>query len=150
MSPRQRGLYKALLANISITDLLAKAANLGDAESARSLMNLVMQFRKVCNHPELFERADVVAPFSFAKFGYTSSPTREGDFILFPYTTQNPITFTVPQLLYQDGGMFDVPYEHSKIPSQSSCLSKLMNIWTTDYIHQSLYDEGTLYSVLLR
>ena len=44
---RQRALYKALLANVSVADLLEKAANIGDADSARSLMNLDMQFRKV-------------------------------------------------------------------------------------------------------
>lgn len=32
-----------------MADLLEKAANIGDADSARSLMNLVMQFRKVIN-----------------------------------------------------------------------------------------------------
>jgi DNA helicase INO80 len=47
LSSRQRALYRALLANVSVVDLLEKAANIGDAESARSLMNLVMQFRKV-------------------------------------------------------------------------------------------------------
>ena len=47
LSARQRALYKALLANVSVADLLEKAANIGDADSARSLMNLVMQFRKV-------------------------------------------------------------------------------------------------------
>lgn len=47
LSARQRSLYKALLANVSVADLLEKAANIGDVDSARSLMNLVMQFRKV-------------------------------------------------------------------------------------------------------
>ena len=47
LSARQRKLYRALLANVSVADLLEKAANIGDADSARSLMNLVMQFRKV-------------------------------------------------------------------------------------------------------
>ena len=51
MSPRQRALYKALLANVSVADLLEKAANIGDVDSARSLMNLVMQFRKVLFTP---------------------------------------------------------------------------------------------------
>lgn len=46
LSSRQRALYRALLANVSVADLLEKAANIGDADSARSLMNLVMQFRK--------------------------------------------------------------------------------------------------------
>jgi len=45
-------MYKALQANVSIADLLEKAANIGDADSARSLMNLVMQFRKVCRWSE--------------------------------------------------------------------------------------------------
>lgn len=49
LSARQRALYNVLLARVSVADLLAKAANIGDAESARSLMNLVMQFRKVCH-----------------------------------------------------------------------------------------------------
>lgn len=48
LSARQRNLYRALLSNVSVADLLEKAANIGDADSARSLMNLVMQFRKVC------------------------------------------------------------------------------------------------------
>jgi len=47
LSPRQRALYAALIAKVSVADLLEKAANIGDADSARSLMNLVMQFRKV-------------------------------------------------------------------------------------------------------
>jgi len=49
LTPRQRALYKALLDNVSVTDLLEKAANIRDVDSARSLMNLVMQFRKVCS-----------------------------------------------------------------------------------------------------
>ena len=47
LSARQRAIYRALRANVSVADLLEKAANIGDAEAARSLMNLVMQFRKV-------------------------------------------------------------------------------------------------------
>lgn len=30
-----------------------------------NLMNLVMQLRKVCNHPELFERRPPLSPFMF-------------------------------------------------------------------------------------
>ena len=51
LSARQRQMYKALQANVSVADLLEKAANIGDADSARSLMNLVMQFRKVRCRP---------------------------------------------------------------------------------------------------
>lgn len=65
-------------------------------------MNLVMQFRKVCNHPELFERADVRAPFSFAQFAGTSNLLREGDFVEVPYSTRNPIELQTPRLFYED------------------------------------------------
>ena len=47
LSARQRALYRSLRANVSVADLLEKANNIGDADAARSLMNLVMQFRKV-------------------------------------------------------------------------------------------------------
>ncbi|KAF7339360.1 SNF2 family helicase ATPase [Mycena sanguinolenta] len=143
LSARQRALYKALLANVSVADLLEKAANIGDVDSARSLMNLVMQFRKVCNHPELFERADVVAPFSFSRFGRSGPLMREGDFVSLPYSTRNPIEFTVPELLYRDGGILSVPSENSRSVSHSSCLTTLLNIWTTDWMHRSLYEEDS-------
>lgn len=144
---------------MSVADLLEKAANIGDADSARSLMNLVMQFRKVklikyffyifyspefqvCNHPELFERADVVAPLSFCNFGKAGPLMREGDFLILPYSTRSLIEYSVPSLLYQDGGIVDVLSEHSTSPSQSSFLTKLCNIWSTDWIYHSLYDDG--------
>lgn len=59
---RQRAMYKNLRNQISIMDLIEKAT-LGDDQDSGTLMNLVMQFRKVCNHPDLFERADTTSPF---------------------------------------------------------------------------------------
>jgi hypothetical protein len=93
----------------------------------------------VCNHPELFERADVVAPFSFAQFGQSGPLNREGDFINLPYSTRNPIEYTIPRLFYQDGGLLDVANENSR---GLSPLSRLMNIWSTDWMHHSLYADG--------
>ncbi|THH02834.1 hypothetical protein EW026_g83 [Hermanssonia centrifuga] len=148
LSARQRAMYKALLANVSIADLLEKAANIGDADSARSLMNLVMQFRKVCNHPELFERADVVAPFSFAAFGRPGPLSREGDFVQLPYSTRNPIEFRIPSLLYLDGGLLDIPQENAPLNSRRSPLATLFSIWSTDWIQKSLEEDRSSYSFL--
>ncbi|KAF9452648.1 hypothetical protein P691DRAFT_696592 [Macrolepiota fuliginosa MF-IS2] len=139
LSARQRALYSALLANVSITDLLEKANNIGDADSARSLMNLVMQFRKVCNHPELFERADVVAPYSFAQFGRSGNLAREGDFVDLRYSVRNPIQVNIPELFYQDGGFLDVPCESAE-SKNTSVINKLCNIWSPDWITSSIYD----------
>lgn len=134
------------MANVSVQDLLEKAANLGDADSARSLMNLVMQFRKVCNHPELFERADVVAPFSFSHFGRSGPLNREGDFVQLPYSTRNPIEYTIPKLFYEDGGLLDVPHENSLNRTGDGPLARMMNIWSTDMVHRSLQDDSEFQS----
>uniref|UniRef100_A0A8W7PPN3 Chromatin-remodeling ATPase INO80 n=1 Tax=Anopheles coluzzii TaxID=1518534 RepID=A0A8W7PPN3_ANOCL len=74
LTTRQKLLYVALKKEICIEDLL-HLTTVGGGNSSSSdgqsidrnftsnLMNLVMQFRKVCNHPELFERRDVRSPF---------------------------------------------------------------------------------------
>ncbi|CAN7995170.1 unnamed protein product, partial [Ixodes hexagonus] len=65
LAQRQKLLYQGLKNKISIEDLMQSAgAASSQAQSATSsLMNLVMQFRKVCNHPDLFERREVRSPF---------------------------------------------------------------------------------------
>ena len=140
LSPRQRSLYKALLANVSVQDLLEKAANMGDADSARSLMNLVMQFRKVCNHPELFQRAEVKSALSVSQWARSGNLAREGDFLLLPYSTRNPIDYVIPKLFYEDGGLLDIPHETGPKGFETRWLHNLMNIWSGDWMHRSLYD----------
>ncbi|KAM3961158.1 LOW QUALITY PROTEIN: chromatin-remodeling ATPase INO80 [Aphomia sociella] len=66
---RQKLLYIALKKKIKIEELLhysvgAESGHNVDKNFTSNLMNLVMQFRKVCNHPELFERRDVKSPFA--------------------------------------------------------------------------------------
>lgn len=115
LTPRQRYLYKALRSNSSVADLLRQAAYIGtDTSVISSLMNLVMQFRKVCNHPELFERADVRAPFSFAKFAGTSNLLREGDFVEVPYSTRSLIELQIPRLFYEEVNT-SVFYHYSRL-----------------------------------
>ncbi|XP_052873524.1 chromatin-remodeling ATPase INO80 [Anopheles cruzii] len=72
LTTRQKLLYVALKKEICIEDLLhlttVAGGSAGEGQSidrnfTSNLMNLVMQFRKVCNHPELFERRDVRSPF---------------------------------------------------------------------------------------
>ncbi|XP_033001419.1 chromatin-remodeling ATPase INO80 isoform X2 [Lacerta agilis] len=72
---RQKLLYQALKNKISIDDLLQ--SSMGTTQQAQnttsSLMNLVMQFRKVCNHPELFERQETWSPFHISVKPYQIS-----------------------------------------------------------------------------
>jgi DNA helicase INO80 len=49
LTARQRALYRGLKEKLSISELLEKATSLNESDSLDSLMNLVMQFRKVKN-----------------------------------------------------------------------------------------------------
>ncbi|CAJ0763030.1 11869_t:CDS:10 [Entrophospora sp. SA101] len=141
LTARQRMLYRGLREKISVSELLERAATLSENDSSvDSLMNLVMQFRKVCNHPELFERADVTSPYSFCAYSNTWMISREGDKLYLPYSTKNLISYHLPKLVYRDGGILEVPRENSNAGSRKFVLDHLMNIWSPDYIHKSIND----------
>lgn len=135
-------MYRTLRENISITDLVSRATSINDDDSVKRLMNLIMQFRKVCNHPELFERADVTAPLAFASYNDTANLIRDPEVLEVPYAVSSVIEYRVPKLLYREGGMVTVVNAESRAGFDSLYLQRLMNIWTPDYIQQSLNSEG--------
>lgn len=102
LTTRQKKLYQQLRSQISMldTDLLELESNSTSSDS--SLANLVMQFRKVCNHPDLFERADVNSPFSFGKFAETGSFLRETNELDVNYSTENIVEYDLPRLIYDE------------------------------------------------
>ena len=67
-------------------------------------MNLVMQLRKVCNHPELFERRPARSPFSFQELYYYTGyiPIRAGEIKLLASNAKNPIPYNLPKLVYDE------------------------------------------------
>ncbi|KAG0236579.1 putative DNA helicase ino80 [Actinomortierella wolfii] len=141
LTARQRALYRGLKEKLSIAELMEKASSLDDNASVDSLMNLVMQFRKVCNHPELFERADVMSPLAMCTFSQTLSIAREGDELLVPYTTRSAISYTIPKLFYRDGGILREPAERSNAGMDTKYLDHLLNIWEPSHIAQSMEEE---------
>ncbi|CAG8499102.1 30323_t:CDS:10 [Gigaspora margarita] len=140
LTARQRVLYRGLRDKISVTELLEKAATWPDNDNVDSLMNLVMQFRKVCNHPELFDRADVSAPFAFCYYSSTFIISRE-EHLYLPYTTKNVLTYKIPKTIFRSGGFLNIPGNNSNAGSRSNVFNHLMNIWRPDYINKSLWDE---------
>ncbi|XP_020707997.2 chromatin-remodeling ATPase INO80 isoform X2 [Athalia rosae] len=115
LTTRQKLLYMALKKKIRIEDLLHYTVGGADAVPAdknftSNLMNLVMQFRKVCNHPELFERRDAKSPL-FLKVE----------------------SYEMPALLFEDGLL------HSALPSKDHLLYNKLSIFATEYIHRSLH-----------
>nr|XP_031859659.1 uncharacterized protein CI109_004934 [Kwoniella shandongensis]KAA5526731.1 hypothetical protein CI109_004934 [Kwoniella shandongensis] len=141
LSQRQRRIYKALRQRVSISDLINQANNITDTSGAKNLMNLVMQFRKVCNHPDLFERADVVSPYMFGTFSQSGNLAREGDTLYLPDSAKNAIEVKVPRLLWIDGGKLDRPGEESLAGSDTHVLKNLMNIWTPAWINERVQEK---------
>jgi DNA helicase INO80 len=94
----------------------------------------------VCNHPELFERADVHSPFAFCESSRTVSLSKETS-LNCPYSTKSVIKFTIPKRLYRNGGILNVAGPESKAGFETKYLDHLFNIWTTDNIHDSLYSQ---------
>lgn len=139
---RQRAIYANLRNRVSIMDLIEKAA-VGDETDSTTLMNLVMQFRKVCNHPDLFERAETKSPFSHAHFAETASFVREGYNVDVAYSTRNLLEFAVPRMLLKSAGRVAIAGpDNSKAGFRAKYLSHLMNIFTPENIKQSVEDDG--------
>ncbi|XP_066282143.1 chromatin-remodeling ATPase INO80-like isoform X2 [Branchiostoma lanceolatum] len=109
---RQTMLYQAIKNKISIEDLLqSSAGSSSQAQSTTSsLMNLVMQFRKVCNHPELFERQEARSPL----------------FI-------QPDAFILPKLVYRQGCVDSVSY------CKNRYIYNMLYAFSEENVHHSLF-----------
>ncbi|KAF1839073.1 helicase SWR1 [Decorospora gaudefroyi] len=138
---RQRAYYANLRSKINIMDLVEKAV--GEEQDSATLMNLVMQFRKVCNHPDLFERADTWSPFSFASFAETASFLREGQNVRVGYSTRNLIEYSLPRLVGREGGRLELAGpDNQKAGFRGRYLDNLMNVWSPDNIQLSARQAG--------
>lgn len=114
LTSRQLLLYKALKNKISIEDLMASSSSSSSAQTATSsLMNLVMQFRKVCNHPNLFERRDVRSPY----FMHLD-------------------TYILPRLIFESGLCNDY-YEFDSL--KYKLIYDKLNIFNCDYVFKSIF-----------
>ncbi|CAD8058829.1 unnamed protein product [Paramecium sonneborni] len=96
MTSRQAVLYKNVKSKLSIKEFFRM---LDSKQKVDNLMNLVMQFRKICNHPELFERKPYKSPYIFQDKQnveiYQQNP-------IVQVTKRNPIKFIIPKLIYDN------------------------------------------------
>jgi DNA helicase INO80 len=103
-------------------------------------MNLVMQFRKVCNHPDLFERADVISPFLFGSFSHSGNSIRQGDQLYCPDSASNAITIELPRIVWEEG--IGRPREEGTAGSDTHVLRNLMSIWKEGWVNEQLKAGG--------
>uniref|UniRef100_A0A8C8SWV8 Chromatin-remodeling ATPase INO80 n=1 Tax=Pelusios castaneus TaxID=367368 RepID=A0A8C8SWV8_9SAUR len=142
---RQKLLYQALKNKISIDDLLQ--SSMGTTQQAQnttsSLMNLVMQFRKVCNHPELFERQETWSPFHISLKPYQISKFiyRHGQIRVFNHSRDRWLRVLLSPLApdHIQQSLF-----HRKGANEESCFSFLRFIDVSPAEMSNLMNQGHL------
>lgn len=139
LTNRQKKQYKMLRSQVNLVDLIENSkkihtSNSSDDETSDSLMNVVMQFRKVCNHPDLFERADTRSAFSCGRFAETGSLVREAneDLLELDYTARNTIEFTIPKLVFDE---IIAPFDDEL--ARKRLLPRRLTVWSPENIARS-------------
>jgi DNA helicase INO80 len=102
MTSRQRVLYSRIKRKLNISDLFTMADSKAKVEN---LMNLMMQFRKVCNHPDLFERRPEHTPVTFRDLALQFGSCTSAGFNQLPEVwayNHSPITLWIPRVVYQE------------------------------------------------
>ncbi|KAG7027645.1 DNA helicase INO80, partial [Cucurbita argyrosperma subsp. argyrosperma] len=93
LSSRQQAFYQAIKNKISLAGLFDSNRHI-NGKKALSLMNIVIQLRKVCNHPELFERNEGSTYLYFADIPNPLLPPPFGELDDVHYSGgHNPIEF---------------------------------------------------------
>ncbi|XP_039253757.2 helicase domino-like [Styela clava] len=82
LSKRQRFLYEDFMSRASTKDTL-------DSGHFMSVINILMQLRKVCNHPNLFEPRSIVSPFTFDRIVFYAPSLATKVFEKSPFETLN-------------------------------------------------------------
>ncbi|XP_047315374.1 chromatin-remodeling ATPase INO80-like isoform X2 [Impatiens glandulifera] len=103
LSSRQQAFYQAIKNKISLSELFD--SNRGHLNDKRimTLMNIVIQLRKVCNHPELFERNEGSSYFYFGEAANSLSHPPFGELEDIYYSgARNLISYKMPKLVYKD------------------------------------------------
>ena len=136
LNMRQRSIYSLLRKEISMKDIIEKAASDRDTDLS-SLMNLVMQLRKVCNHPDLFERADVITPFAVAEVPKTASLAKEGSAIELAYAATSALKYELPKLVYQEG-IFNIPSQATQAGFRAKYFAQMFCVFAANNIADSL------------
>jgi DNA helicase INO80 len=103
LSNRQKYYYEVLKKRVTSTaELLDRNMLSKDDKRLHSLMNLVMQFRKVCNHPEIFERRDFQSPLQMRDYVLPALPPPPTEAVVVNVINHNPIQLSIPALVFDD------------------------------------------------
>ncbi|KAF8102126.1 hypothetical protein N665_0201s0411 [Sinapis alba] len=139
LSSRQQAFYQAIKNKISLAELFDSNRGHFNEKKILNLMNIVIQLRKVCNHPELFERNEGSSYLYFGVMSNSLLPPPFGELEDVHYSGgQNPITYKIPKLLQKEMLQNSETFCSSigKGLSRESFL-KHFNIFSPEYILRS-------------
>ncbi|KAL1225590.1 Chromatin-remodeling ATPase INO80 [Cardamine amara subsp. amara] len=141
LSSRQQAFYQAIKNKISLTELFDSNHGRFNEKKVLNLMNIVIQLRKVCNHPELFERNEGSSYLYFGVITNSLLPPPFGEQEDVHYSGgQNPIKYEIPKLLHQEVLQNSETFCSSigRGISRESFL-KHFNIYSPEYILRSIF-----------
>ncbi|XP_062104730.1 chromatin-remodeling ATPase INO80-like [Humulus lupulus] len=93
---RQQAFYRAIKNKISLSELFDNNRGQLNDKKLLNLMNIVIQLRKVCNHPELFEWSEGSTYLYFGEIPIALLPAPFGELEDVHYSGGcNPIIFKV-------------------------------------------------------
>lgn len=151
LSARQRQLYASIKANISPEELIRAIGGAGDTGQDNSdrnskLMNLVMQLRKVCNHPETFERRVPQSPLQFQAMpppSHVAPPPT----VLIGNESCVPLDITI---ICRSEIVMSVPRQSSEVEERItnllSFVKKRFGLWNRLYLAKRMYENRSFIS----
>ncbi|KAK9125166.1 hypothetical protein Scep_014012 [Stephania cephalantha] len=139
LSSRQQAFYQAIKNKISLTELFDGSRGHLNEKKIMNLMNIVIQLRKVCNHPELFERNEGSTYLYFGDMPNSLLPPPFGELEDVYYSgARNPINLKIPKLIYEDivqASVVNCSTFGRGI--QKGLFEKLFNVFSPKNIHSS-------------
>lgn len=142
LTARQRSLYSGIRKRLSIDELFDRLSlsnnnnRASDKTQTKTLMNIVMQFRNVCNHPEIIDKSQTESP---VQFGPLPPPILAYSTII-ASANESHLDLTIPRLFYRD--LFFESPEGGLDAGQSirrKWLQSRFNIYAQEHIHGSIF-----------
>ncbi|XP_015898080.1 chromatin-remodeling ATPase INO80 isoform X1 [Ziziphus jujuba] len=143
LSSQQQAFYQAIKNKISLAELFdSNRGHLND-KKILNLMNIVIQLRKVCNHPELFERSEGSTYLYFGEIPNSLLPPPFGELEDIYYSgCRNPITFKIPKLVYRE--TLQSSEALCSTVTRGLCKEyflKYFNIYSPENVYQSIFSK---------
>ncbi|CAN4106608.1 unnamed protein product [Withania somnifera] len=142
LSSRQQAFYQAIKNKISLAELFDSSRGHLNEKKILNLMNIVIQLRKVCNHPELFERNEGSSYFYFGDVPYSLLPAPFGELEdVFYSGGRSPITYQIPKLVYREANRSSMLHSTVRQGVSKELFEKYFNIYSPENIHRTILQE---------